>query len=95
MVGRDVRHTLLLHFNPLNAFVLPDVMNAFEGAGWQWIDASLAFEDEVFRREPGTLPAGESLVWALAKETGRHNDRLRYPGEDSEYERAGMDALGL
>jgi len=95
VLGRDIRHTLLMHFNPLNAFVLPDVMNAFVAAGWQWVDASLAFEDPVFRRQPQTLPAGESLVWALAKETGRFEDRLRYPGEDDVYERPKMDALGL
>jgi len=95
VLGRDIRHTLLMHFNPLNAFVLPEVMNAFEAAGWQWIDASLAFEDPVFRSQPQTLPAGESLVWALAKETGRFEDRLRYPGEDDVYEKPKMDALGL
>ncbi len=75
--------------------VLPDVMTAFESAGWQWIDASLAFEDEVFRRQPQTLPAGESLVWALAKETGRFDSRLRYPDEDGDYEMPKMDALHL
>jgi len=95
VLGHDIRHTLLMHFNPLNAFVLPDVMNAFEAAGWQWIDASLAFEDPIFRSEPKTLPAGESLMWALAKETGRFEGRLRYPGEDDIYERPKMDALGL
>jgi peptidoglycan-N-acetylglucosamine deacetylase len=95
VLGRDIRHTLLMHFNPLNAFVLPDVLNAFEAAGWQWIDASLAFGDAVFRSEPKTVPAGESLVWALAKETARFEDRLRYPGEDDVYEKAKMDALGL
>jgi len=70
-------------------------MTAFESAGWQWIDASLAFEDEVFRRQPQTLPAGESLVWALAKETGRFDSRLRYPDEDGDYEMPKMDALHL
>ena len=95
VLGRDIRHTLLVHFNPLNALVLPDVMNAFETAGWQWIDASLAYEDPVFRSQPQTLPAGESLVWALAKETGRFETRLRYPGEDDVYEKPKMDALGL
>jgi len=95
VLGRDIRHTLLMHFNPLNAFVLPEVMSAFEAAGWQWIDASLAFEDPVFRSQPQTLPAGESLVWALAKETGRFVDRLRYPGEDDVYEKPKIDALGL
>jgi peptidoglycan-N-acetylglucosamine deacetylase len=95
VLGRDIRHTLLMHFNPLNAFVLPEVMSAFESAGWQWIDASLAFEDPIFRSLPQTLPAGESLVWALAKETGRFENRLRYPGEDDAYEKPKMDALGL
>ena len=95
VLGRDIRHTLLLHFNPLNARVLPEVLKAFETAGWRWIDASLAFEDPIFRSQPQTLPAGESLVWALAKETRRFEDRLRYPGEDDVYEKPKMDALGL
>jgi hypothetical protein len=94
VIGRDIRHTLLVHFNPLNAFVLPEVLNAFEAAGWQWIDASLAFEEPIFRSQPHTLPAGESLVWALAKETGRFENRLRYPGEDDVYEKPKMDTLG-
>ena len=95
VVGRDIRHTLLLHYNVLNALVLPEVMSAFESAGWQWIDASLAFQDPIFQKQPQTLPAGESLVWALAAETGRFKDRLRYPGEDGDYEKPKMDALGL
>ncbi|HKV64036.1 MAG TPA: polysaccharide deacetylase family protein [Candidatus Acidoferrum sp.] len=95
VLGRDIRHTLLMHFNPLNALVLPEVMSAFETGGWQWIDASLAFEDPVFRSQPQTLPAGESLVWALAKEMGKFEGRLRYPGEDDIYEKPKIDALGL
>jgi peptidoglycan-N-acetylglucosamine deacetylase len=95
VLGRDIRHTLLIHFNVLNALVLPDILNAFETAGWQWVDASLAFEDPVFRSQPQIVPAGESLVWALAKETGRFEGRLRYPGEDDTYERPKLDALGL
>ena len=42
-----------------------------------------------------TVPAGESLIWALAKETGRFNEQLRYPGEDEEYEKPKLDELGL
>jgi hypothetical protein len=44
---------------------------------------------------PKIVPAGESLIWALAKETGKFDKVLRYPGEDSEYENAKMDKLGL
>jgi len=95
VLNRDIRHTLLVHYNPLNALVLPEVMTAFEANGWQWVDAALAYQDEVFRSQPKTLPAGESLIWALASESGRFKDRLRYPGEDGIYEEPKMNALGL
>lgn len=94
VLGRDIRHTILMHYTVLNALFLGDVMAAFERAGWQWIDASLAFEDEVFRSQPKIVPAGESLVWALAKESGQV-PQLRYPGEDDVYEKPKMDALNL
>jgi hypothetical protein len=95
VLGREIHHTLLVHYRFLEALFLPDVMNAFERAGWDWISADHAFEDPVFLNEPQTLPAGESLVWAMAAESGRFKDRLRYPGEDDVYERPKLDALGL
>ena len=44
---------------------------------------------------PNNVPAGESLIWALAKQSGKYEDLLRYPAEDEEYEKDKMDALGL
>jgi peptidoglycan-N-acetylglucosamine deacetylase len=95
VLGHEVRHTILVHYTMINALFLQDVIYAFEKSGWEWIDAAHAYEDPVFAKEPQTLPAGESLIWALAKETGKFNDRLRYPGEDDTYEKPKMDALGL
>jgi peptidoglycan-N-acetylglucosamine deacetylase len=95
VVGRDIRHTLLVHHSPLNALYLSDLLASLKADGWKLIDAAEAFRDPVFRREPKTLPAGESLVWALAKETGRYEGKLRYPGEDDVYENPKMDALRL
>jgi peptidoglycan/xylan/chitin deacetylase (PgdA/CDA1 family) len=95
VLGHEVRHTILVHYTMINALFLKDVMSAFEKSGWEWIDADHAFEAPVFLKEPQTLPAGESLIWALAKETGKFNDRLRYPGEDDTYEKPKMDALSL
>jgi peptidoglycan-N-acetylglucosamine deacetylase len=95
VLGHDVRHTLLVHYTMINALFLRDVMAAFEKAGWEWIDADHAFEDPVFRSQPQTLPAGESLIWGLAAETGKFKDRLRWPGEDEIYEKPRMDQLGL
>jgi hypothetical protein len=86
---------VLIHHSVLNALYLGDLLQALTDGGWKLIDASRAFDDPVFQREPKTIPAGESLVWALAKETGRFESRLRYPGEDDVYENPKMDALGL
>ena len=41
------------------------------------------------------LPAGESLIWVLAKQSGKYDSMLRYPAEDERYEKEKMDALGL
>lgn len=95
VLGHEIPHTLLLHHRMINALYLEDVVRAFSDKGWEWIDAHRAFDDPVFKRQPQTLPAGESLVWALAKETGRFDNRLRYPGEDNVYEKPKMDSLGL
>jgi hypothetical protein len=94
-LGHEIPHTILVHYRPIEALFLADVMLAFEKAGWEWINADTAFNDPVFLREPQTLPAGESIVWALADESGQFKSRLRYPGEDDIYEKPKMDALGL
>lgn len=95
VLGRSVKHTILTHFNLLNGLFLGDLIEMFKSKGWQLIDASEAFTDPVFNAAPKILPAGESIVWALAKETGKIAKSLRYPAEDGEYEKARMDKLGL
>jgi peptidoglycan/xylan/chitin deacetylase (PgdA/CDA1 family) len=95
VLGRPVRHTVLLHHSLLNALFLDDLLNMFKARQWRLIDAEVAFADPLFKREPDIVPAGESIVWALAKETGRYDSLLRYPGEDSPYEDPRMDELGL
>jgi hypothetical protein len=79
----------------LNALFLADLLAMFRSQGWGVVDAEEAFSDPVFHRQPDTAPAGESLIWAVAKETGRFESRLRYPGEDDTYEKALLDRLGL
>ena len=95
VLGRSVKHCILVHFNLLNALFLDDLVSMFKSKGWQVIDASEAFRDRIYAAQPKTVPAGESLIWALAKETGRFDKLLRYPGEDGEYEAPKMDKLGL
>jgi peptidoglycan-N-acetylglucosamine deacetylase len=95
VLGRPIRHTVLLHHNALNALSLDDLAGMFTMRGWKLIDAEWAYADPVYDRQPKILPAGESLIWALAKETGKYDAELRYPGEDDVYENPRMDALKL
>ena len=94
-VGRPVRHTVLLHHSALNAMFLGDLIAMFAAKGWQPIHAETAFADPVYDRQPMILPAGESLIWAMAKESGKFEGKLRYPGESDEYEKDKLDRLGL
>lgn len=95
VLGRSPNHTLLIHYSFLNAQFLSDVLAMYRGMRWDIINSNDAFSDPVFQSEPETLPAGESLIWALAKQTGRYEGRLRYPGEDESYEKPKLDQLGL
>jgi peptidoglycan-N-acetylglucosamine deacetylase len=95
VLGRPVRHTVLLHHNLLNALYLDDLIAMFVAKGWKPIDAEWAYRDPAYDRQPKTLPAGESLIWALAKESGKLEKELRYPAEDGVYENPKMDALKL
>jgi peptidoglycan/xylan/chitin deacetylase (PgdA/CDA1 family) len=94
-IGRTIPHTILIHYNLLNALFLGDVLDALAARGWRFVDAEDAYRDAVFASEPQIAPAGESLVWALAKETGRYDRELRDPGEDDVYEKPKLDALRL
>jgi peptidoglycan/xylan/chitin deacetylase (PgdA/CDA1 family) len=95
VTGRMVNHTLLTHYNLLNGLFLNDVMEMFKRKGWEFIDAAEAFQDPVFAAKPNVLPAGESIVWSLAKEKGTIPMSQRYPAEDGAVELERMKKLGL
>jgi peptidoglycan/xylan/chitin deacetylase (PgdA/CDA1 family) len=93
VLGRSVAHVLLLHHNLINALFLSDVIKMFRDKGWTLVDSETAFEDPVYAMRPDVLPAGESILWALAKKKGVPG--LRYPGEDDVYEKPILDRLHL
>ncbi len=93
--GRQICHTLLLHFNLTSALFLDDLIEKFEREGWEIINYTEAVKDPVYNNLPDVMPAEQSLIWLMAKETGKYEVRLRYPGEDGEYEREKMDKSGL
>jgi peptidoglycan/xylan/chitin deacetylase (PgdA/CDA1 family) len=93
VLGRSPTHVMLLHTNALNAAALPEVIEAFRNKGWHFVSARSAFEDPLYLMQPDTVPAGESIVWALAKQRGAED--LRDPAEDAAYERPILRKLGL
>jgi peptidoglycan-N-acetylglucosamine deacetylase len=93
VLGRSVAHVLLLHHNLVNALFLKDVIQMFRDKGWTVIDSETAFRDPVYAIRPNILPAGQSILWALAKQNGIPG--LRYPGEDDVYEKTILDRLQL
>lgn len=95
LTNRRINHVLLLHHNLAAALFLDDLINYFKDKGWEVIDADQAYKDIIYDQVPTPIPAGESLIWALAKQSGRFGNGLRYPAEDGKYEKPVMDKLGL
>jgi hypothetical protein len=95
LFGGPIDHTLLLHHRLTTALFLDDVLKMFRSRGWRLVDAQTAFAKPIFALEPKSLPSGQSLLWAIAKERGGYDAMLRYPGEDEQYEAPKMDAVGL
>ncbi len=93
VAGRSVKHVLLLHANLANALFLGDAIQMFRERGWTIVPPEAAFADPIYREQPQILPAGESLLWSLAKARGMTD--LRYPAEDDVYEKPILDRLGL
>ena len=93
--GRHIPHTILLHHNLTSALFLDDLIKHFKENNWKLVNADLAFADPIYNALPNNIPAGESLIWAQAKESGKYENQLRYPAEDSRYEESKMDSLGL
>ena len=93
LLGRSVAHVTLLHHNLINALFFRDAVQMFREKGWTPIDSEAAFADPVYALHPDILPAGESILWALAKQRGVAG--LRYPGEDDVYEKPILDRLHL
>jgi peptidoglycan-N-acetylglucosamine deacetylase len=91
VLGRSVKHVMLLHTNGINALYAADIIAMFRSRGWTIVSPAEAFDDPVYASAPNVLPAGESILWALAKQAGIEG--LRYPAEDGAYEEALLDEI--
>ena len=84
---------MLLHISAINAASVVAIVAEFRARGWKFVSPRAAFSDPMYAMRPNIVPAGESIVWALARE--RAIDGLRYPGEDSAYEEPILRTMGL
>lgn len=92
-LGYSPKHVLLLHVNAINAAFLNDVIQTFQAHDWQLIDSEQAYSDALYQKHAKILPAGESIIWSLAKQKGHVN--LRYPAEDAPYEQENLKRFEL
>ncbi len=90
---RHISHTLLLHHNLTSALFIDDLINMFKEKGWEIVPITKAYNDPVYKII--TTYAGGSLIYAQAKDSKNFEKLLRYPPEDSRYEKIKMDKLGL
>ena len=93
LTGRHIKHSLLLHHNLAAALFIDDLIKMFKDKGWEIASASEAYDDPIYSKTPTF--AGESLIYGLAKDSGNYEDMLRWPAEDSRYEKDTMNRLGL
>ncbi|MFA8341427.1 MAG: polysaccharide deacetylase family protein [Rhodothermaceae bacterium] len=90
---RQIKHTLLLHFNLTSALFLNDLIEKFRNEGWVIDNYSDAVASPIYSEHPIGIPAEQSLIWMQAKEIGGFE--LNYSEENSRYQKAKMDKLGL
>lgn len=70
ILGRSVRHVLLLHETDLNAICLSSLVSWLRENDWSIISPEDAYKDPIAAREPATMYLGQGRVAALAKEKG-------------------------
>lgn len=94
VLGRSIPHAVLLHHGLLPALFLGDAMDAITAEGWAIIDPREAFADPAYAIEPDTLPAGETLLWALAMQA-QDFEGIGHAAEGAARGLPAMESLGL
>jgi len=68
VLGRDIKHILLLHFSAFNAFTLPEVLSALKADGVKFVDLQTAMSDPVYRTNPDhPIPDGRTFLGQLVE----------------------------
>lgn len=71
VVGRDVKHILLLHIGAADADAMDELLTALEAEGVRFIDLPTALTDPIYTDDPDQpMKAGASLPYKMAKAKG-------------------------
>jgi len=70
VLGRSVKHVLLLHETDLNALCLGVLVSGLRAAGWNIVPADEAFNDPIALREPASMKLNQGRVVAMALDRG-------------------------
>jgi peptidoglycan/xylan/chitin deacetylase (PgdA/CDA1 family) len=71
LVGRDVRHVLLLHVGAADADAMDDLLSAYEREGVRWVDLRTALADPFYAIDPHiAVRAGAAFPYVVAKARG-------------------------
>lgn len=90
---RQIKHTILLHFNLTSALFLNDLIEKFRNEGWIIDNYSDVIKDPIYSEQLVGVPAEQSLIWM--QEMQNEGSVSRYPAEDIKYLENEMDKLGL
>jgi len=68
IMGRDIRHILLLHVSAFNALILPDVLSAMQADGVKFVDLEAAMSDPIYTLNPNLpMPDGRTFLEQLVE----------------------------
>ena len=71
LMGRDIKHILLLHVGEFNTVSLLDVLTAFKAEGVRFISLQTALTDPVYGIDPNLpMPDGRDFLEQLAAMKG-------------------------
>jgi peptidoglycan-N-acetylglucosamine deacetylase len=76
LIGRPVKHIMLLHLAAIHAAVLDDLLDRYARRGAQFVPVANAITDPIYEIDPGVVGYGNFLL-QLARATGRPAERLR------------------
>jgi peptidoglycan-N-acetylglucosamine deacetylase len=88
IIGREIRHVLLLHLNAIDSDRLDALLSAYEAEGARFVDLRDALADPVYAMDPGVAAKwGAAFPYLLAKGRGI---RLAAPPPTDEQRMAGL-----